>query len=436
MYLFAGIVIAGQNTVKSFVKWINSYGNLGTWGVLSADTPANTLSGISAAISSEFWTGRVLVIALFAAALALLRQSIRRGGAFAWTLWAWTAIYVVFFTWWQPDVLKFWVLVLPAPLLLVIIAVDWQHLPQPKRTLALAASGGVLLALLLTNVPEIWAKRDPLSDPARSVSDALSHITGPEDLIVLQASGAENYLPLYYQRINVMSTRELWYLLGGAKGRAEAIQAIKERAWHALAKGSSVWLEDRVLAPGQQLGDHYVFTEEEIKSLLNLYGEPAVPEQVSTGPEKFYKLSPTSVFGKNTGWQFDKDPRGVARGKYKWRDRGPGGLVLRAAERSKLYGPPIRAEASAFAHLEISMNSGISGNAQLFYRNDASVPYAEEQSVSFPIEPGDQTYSVDLQSAPGWSGSIVGLRFDPIEQGIPSSLENRVCVKSVRRLLP
>lgn len=435
VYLFAGIVIAGQNTPEQFLKWINSYGNLGTWGVLNADTPANTLSGISAAISSEFWTGRVLVAVLFVAALALSKQAVHRGGPFAWALWTWTGIYAAFFTWWQPDVLKFWVLVLPAPLLLIVMAVDWNMLPIPQRNATLAASSVILLALLLTNAPQIWAKRDPLSDPARSVSDALAHVTEPEDLIVLQASGAENYLPLYYQRINVMSTRELWYLLGGVTGREEAIAAIKQRAWHALAKGSSVWLEDRVLTPGQQTGDHYVFSEDEVKNLLNLYGEPAVPEQVTAGPETFYKLSPSSVFGKNTNWQFIADQAGWSGVNVTDETIGEQGWCFAPQSDPNLYGPPLHVEASAFTHLEISMRSGIGGNAQLFYRNVASVPYSEEQSVSFPIEPGEQTYSINLQGAPGWNGTVVGFRFDPVEAGIPSTQENRVCVKRMQ-LIP
>gem|GEM_PF-3470230 len=433
-YLFAGMVIAGQNTPETFMKWINSYGNLGTWGALRADTAANTLSGLSAAVSADFWTGRVLVIALFVSATALARHSIHRGGPLAWTLWVWTGTYFAFFAWWLPENLKFWVLVLPAPLLLLTISLEWERLAHTKRIIALSASGIALVALLLTNTPDIWAKRDPMSDPERRMSDALWHLTGSEDLIVLQAGGAEHYLPFDYDRINIMSTRELWYLLGGAKGHTTAIDNIKKRAWHTLAKGESVWVEDRVLTPGEQISDHYVFSDGEIKDLLNLYGEPAIPEQVMAGPATFYKFSPTSVFSRSEGWQFDTGQAGwsgvniIEEGF-----RGEGWCFAPLAD-PNLYGPPLKLDVSQRKRLEINMSSGIGGKAQIFYRDSPEVPYSEEKSVTFDVEQGEQIYSIDLADAPGWPGTIAGLRFDPVEQGIPSSQDNRVCVREVHIL--
>lgn len=434
-YLFAGTVIAGQSTPDTFLRWINSYGSLGTWGVLSADTPSKTLSGISAAISAEFWTGRVMVVGLAALLVASAVRSIRRGGAYAWFLWAWTAIYFVFFTWWQPEVLKFWVLALPAPFLLVVLAWDWERLEHRLRLVALAAGIAALLTLLVTNAPEIWAKRDPMSDPARRMSDALAQMSGREDLIVLQASGAEHYLPFYYDRINIMSTRELWYLLGGASGREAAIASIKERATHALAKGAQVWVEDRVLTPGSQAGDRYVFSADEIKELLDLYGEAAQTEKVSAGPESFYLLSPSTAYSKADDWLFTGGREGWTGVNLAEERFASEGWCFAPQEDPNLYGPPLRLDASKYGRVEIYMNSDIRGNAQLFYRESPEVPYSEDRSISFGVEAGTQTYAIDLKGAPGWSRTIEGLRFDPLERGVPSSPDNRVCVKEVR-LLP
>jgi 4-amino-4-deoxy-L-arabinose transferase-like glycosyltransferase len=434
-YIFAGAVVAGQNTPEAFLKWVNSYGNLGTWGALTAETPANTLSGLSASVSAEYWTGRVLIVALFAAAVWFARASIRKGGPFAWTLWAWTATYMAFFAWWQPEVLKFWVLVLPAPLLLLVMGVEWGQLTRPLRLASLSASALVLAALFLTNAPQIWAKRDPLSDPARRVSDTLSHLTRQEDLIVLQASGAEHYLPFYYNRINIISTRELWYLLGGAPGRLAAIANIKQRAWHALAKGESVWIEDRVVIPGSQAGDHYVFNEGEVKNLLDLYGEPAAAEQILVGPEMFYKLSPASTFSKRDDWQFIENQAGWSAVNTSGETLDSKGWCFAPLNDPNLYGPPMRADAAIYRRLEISVSSGIKGSAQLFFRDSPQVPYSEDKSFQLDIVSGEQTYVVTLADSLAWSGTIAGLRLDPVEQGIPSSPENRVCIKEIK-LLP
>src|SRR5438552_9577789 len=135
-YLVAGRFVAGQNTPQTFLKWINSYGNLGTWGVWHRESLDLTVSGLSAAVSSGFWIGRLLVLALLVLMIARAVPITRRGGPLAWTLWAWFAIYGVFFAWWQPENLKFWVLMLPAPILLAVMAFDWNSPAIRWRDLA------------------------------------------------------------------------------------------------------------------------------------------------------------------------------------------------------------------------------------------------------------------------------------------------------------
>jgi hypothetical protein len=103
-------------------------------------------------------------------------------------------------------------------------------------------------------------------------------------------------------------------------------------------------------------------------------------------------------------------------------------------EDPSLYGPPLKLDVSQRKRLEISMSSGIGGKAQIFYRDSPEVPYSEEKSITFNIEQGEQIYSIDLADAPGWPGTVTGLRFDPVEQGIPSSQDNRVCVREVHIL--
>jgi hypothetical protein len=146
----------------------------------------------------------------------------------------------------------------------------------------------------------------------------------------------------------------------------------------------------------------------------------------------FFKLAASSIFGTNIDWVFRQDRAGWSGVNLSNETYGEDGWCFAPQIDPNLYGPPMRVGASAFKHLEISMSSGIGGDAQLFYRGDVSIPYAEENSLQFSIEPGEQTYSISLQGARGWAGTIAGLRIDPVEQGIPTSLENRVCVKEVR----
>jgi hypothetical protein len=431
-YLVAGVFVAGQNTPDLFLKWVNNYGHLGTWGAWRGDSVEATVSGLSAAVSAEFWTGRIAALLLIAYVLVRAVPITRRGGTFAIALWGWFAIYAVFFAWWQPENLKFWVLMLPAPLLLAALSPDWRNLPANSNRFATAACAVVVAALAITNVPAVWARRDPMADPARQVSAAVARQTSPEDLIVLQAGSAEEYLPFYYDRINVMSSRELWYLVGGAAGRQAAVQAITQRVWHALAKGSSAWIEDRVLTPGAQISDHYVFTPGEIRKLLSPYGDPVRPEQNQAGPESFYVLSPNRVDSKLRDWEFEQDQQGWSGVNIAGERIGTGGWCFAPQDDPNLYGPPIRLDARSVPQIEIDMQTAIAGTAQLFYRGDPLEPYSEKQSIKFEVKPGQRFYILPTKDAPGWQGTIRGLRFDPVERGdVTGSVEDNVCLKSI-----
>jgi hypothetical protein len=286
--------------------------------------------------------------------------------------------------------------------------------------------------LLLTNAPTIWARRDPMSDPARRVSDALARLSDPEDLIVLQAGNAEHHLPFYYNRINLVSTRELWYRSGGAAGRQEAAGAIRQRIWHTLAKGGNVWLEDRVLATGPQTSDHYVFSPEQVEEILSPYGERSSPEKVEAGPQAVYRLSPENAFSNATEWRFERDEEGWSGVNIAGAHTGADGWCFSPLEDPALYGPPVRIEAATLTAAEIMIKSNAPATAQLFYKRGPSEPYAEERSLTFEIEPGERYYTLDLTNAPGWVDTIRGLRLDPLEgPAVTAGVENIVCIKDV-----
>ncbi len=63
-----------------------------------------------------------------------------------------------------------------------------------------------------------------------------------------------------------------------------------------------------------------------------------------------------------------------------------------------------------------------STTARLYYRVLGKQGYSEERSVTFDIIPDDRfhTYVVDLSRSPGYQGTITGIRFDPVDKGLPS----------------
>lgn len=431
-YFVGGVLIAGQDTPDKFVRWANNFGQLGTWGAFTPSTPASTISGISAAVSADYWIGRALLLALIVVLAARARSATRRGGPLAWVLWTWTGTYTLFFVWWQPEVLKFWVLVLPPALLLVVLGFRWGALGTRSRTLAWGMAAAVLVLLTATNAPSIWAKRDPMSDPGRRTSAELSRISGREDLIILQSGSAEHYLPFMYDRINVMSARELWYQ-GGTPGQDEAVAAMRRRSWHALAKGSSVWIEDRVLTPGVRISDHYVFSTEEIEALLSPYGERVAGDPVDVGAANFTHISPQEVYSKARGWTFTADEQGWSAANIVGEIVSEHGWCFSPSKDPGLYSPPLRLETSEYSSVHVVMSAEVPGRAQFFFRQRPEEPYSEEFSAQFQVEPGIRSYDVPLGA--GWQrvGSVGGLRLDPVESGDPSAGEaNHVCILEIR----
>ncbi|MDQ3706259.1 MAG: hypothetical protein M3437_13805 [Chloroflexota bacterium] len=431
-YFVGGVLIAGQNTPDKFVRWANNFGQLGTWGAFTPATPAGTISGSAAAISADYWVGRLLLLSLVVVLAAGARAATRRGGPLAWVLWTWTGTYTLFFVWWQPEVLKFWVLVLPPALLLVVLGFQWGALGTRSRSVAWGVAAAVLLLLTATNAPSIWAKRDPMSDPGRRTSAELSHMSGREDLIVLQSGSAEHYLPFMYDRINVMSARELWYQ-GGASGQDEAVTAIRRRLWHALAKGAPVWIEDRVLTSGVRISDHYVFSREEVDVLLSPYGERLEGTQVAAGSAIFTRFSPSEVYDKADSWTFTTDEQGWSAANVAGETVSEQGWCFSPREDPGLYSPPVRLQANNYGSVYIVMDTAAPGRAQFFFRQNPDEPYSEASSVQFQVEPGTHGYEVPL--GPEWqrTQSVQGMRLDPVESGDPSLGDaNRVCVKEIR----
>ncbi|MDQ3929194.1 MAG: glycosyltransferase family 39 protein, partial [Chloroflexota bacterium] len=434
-YYIGGVVIAGQDSPEKFMRWANNFGQLGTWGALTPETAGNTISGTSAAISADYWAGRALLISLLLVLALRARAATRRGGPFAWVLWAWAGIYTLFFIWWQPEVLKFWVLVLPPALLLVVLGFEWTALGARSRTAASVVAAVVLLALVITNAPTIWAKRDPMSDPGRRTSAELSRVSSREDLIILQSGSAEHYLPFMYDRINIMSARELWYQ-GGVEGQDEAVVAMRRRLWHALAKGSSVWIEDRVLTPGVRTSDHYVFSSEQIEMLLSPYGERVAGNQITLGTSTFTQLSPSNVYSKADGWTFTSYEEGWSAVNVTGEATGEQGWCFSPREDPALYSPPVRLQTSDYSTLSVAMSTTTPGRAQFFFRQGSEEPFSEVASVAFDVEAGTHDYKVSL--GPEWKRiqAVEGMRLDPLEKGDPApGGANLVCVGKIE-LLP
>jgi hypothetical protein len=202
--------------------------------------------------------------------------------------------------------------------------------------------------------------------------------------------------------------------------------------WHALAKGSDVWIEDRVLTPGVRTSDHYVFSTEEVDALLSPYGRPVKPEIVEVGPQRFHRLSADVVYSTAAEWRFAAGQEGWTGINIAGDTVSERGWCFAPGADPNLYSPPVRIDADTIPALEVTIRSPEAGKAQLFFRKDVRLPYSEEQSLSFDIAAGESTYRLDTADLPAWQGTVVGLRLDPIESGsVAPNVDNTVCIRKI-----
>jgi hypothetical protein len=119
-------------------------------------------------------------------------------------------------------------------------------------------------------------------------------------------------------------------------------------------------------------------------------------------------------------WEFETDPGGWT--PLNGIDRfevADGALTIEPSSNDPfMQSPSLGLSSTEYTRIEVSMRTGQSGTGQFFFTSSDSPGISEASSVRFPITASDgfQIYIVDMSGAPGWSGLIGQLRFDPTDQ--------------------
>ena len=174
---------------------------------------------------------------------------------------------------------------------------------------------------------------------------------------------------------------------------------------------------------------------------LDVFGQ-AVPTQASPtrrpppSHQPTVAASPATAPTFTTAWEFERN--GDTEGWVAWNQlyamRARSGRLMAESAGGDPYmaSPALAMDAQSFPIIQIRMSVSSGSTAQVFFITDADTEYDEAKSQRFSITGHRQfhIYTIDMSTAPGWTGTITQLRLDPVDT------QGAIDIDYIRLLMP
>ncbi len=422
-YMYVMLVISNFRTVEAMLAWLTEYARTGWWGSpFTLTTLAHLGTGLADSMAQPggawFWlTLGFIVLWAWSG-----RATWERGNTsdehrralhphLPWLI-VWLITYGIFFAWWEPDNIEFWIASLPPALLLLALALSRAQRWGPPiwSVLAIAA------AMLWINAGAINRRGDPATDLQRLVARELAARSTPADLLIVPDGLLELYLPYYEQHENFLSLNQALFDNSGSWEAACA--AIHDRIDTVQHAGAAVLIAAEALRPPPRLLARHHLDQQRIDACFARYRDTLIGLDLPPPLPAYVRLPAAMELATANGWTFRTDARGW-RGANIAMQRFDGGWRFIPQVDPWLSSPLLNLDTRRVAAIEIRMAHTVQArDAQLFYAGtDGAI--TEEHSVRWELAATTETvtYTIDLRNAPGWSGTVTRLRIDPIGTG-------------------
>lgn len=423
-YLYVMLVVSNFRTVEAMLAWLTEYARTGWWGSpFTWTTLANLGMGLADTLAQPggAWFWPALGFAVLWAWSG--RRTRERGNAreeqhgrtlrtYVPSLIAWLLTYGIFFAWWEPDNIEFWIASLPPALLLIALALARARRWGPPIWGGLA----IAAAMLWINAGAINRRGDPATDLQRLVARELAARSTPADLLIVPDGLLELYLPYYEQHENFLSLNQALFDNSGSWDAACA--AIHDRIATAQHAGAAVLIAAEALVPPPRLLARHQLDQQRIDACFARYRDTLIELDLPPPLPAYVRLPAAMELAVADGWTFRADARGW-RGANIAAERFDGGWRFVPQVDPWLSSPLLNLDARRVAAIEIRMAHTVRArDAQLFYAGtDGAI--TEEHSVRWELAATAETvtYTIDLRDAPGWNGTVTRLRIDPVGTG-------------------
>jgi hypothetical protein len=275
-YPIVAYFVAGRSTVADFHSWLTGASRFGAWGGWAVRTPLATAVGLIrnftgshyllafkpvarladrtfpvASLADEMAVGtwgprwlavllasiQVIVLGFTARALLggprRLKNMVRARPAFALFVLGWLAILGLFFTWWAPERVDFWIAWLPALLILLAYPAGEK---SGRRTFGTAAVLAFLAGLFGVNfLGSIYPQSGPIRERDTEAAVAVDAVVRSGDVVVSDCyfAGRASNFARSFERVNLLDDILAFPSTGDGTVYAYADGRRREAAFHA-----------------------------------------------------------------------------------------------------------------------------------------------------------------------------------------------------------
>ena len=401
-YTLVMVGVSGFRDLNQAQAWLFHYAETGWWG--GRGTIADLGTGISLTVAAH--NGGWVLLAGLVCAIGHLRQA--RWSYNALWLGAWVLCYGVFFFWWEPDNIEFWISITPVVILL------WLHVwaTAPRWHWSLWLVIGLAAGSATSNLVAIQLRGDARLDLQRDIARTVAAQSQPADLLLIPDGLQELYLPYYEQRTYFWSVNALMTQYGTWPAACAALQdamADTQRAGAAIIVAADFLTPSRVMQQRFGLAPDVVRTclAAQLPLLTPLAIAPPIPahDQIPRPGALLMQGAWQQILVAPLGWQLTNAQ--VIPGNT-W--------SIRVDTDPALVSPILDIPMPTTLIIRMQADGTRDQNAQLFVSDQVN-QFAEAQSVRWQLMPGMHEYTIDLSQLAVSPTRLVQLRIDPVADG-------------------
>ncbi len=402
-YLAVIIGVSGFTSYTAAHHWLFEYVDSGWWGGNASFS--DVLLGLSDTLVAGWGTyiGIILVV-LTTAVWSSTRTVIKN-----WWLLIWLMTYGVFFSWWEPDNIEFWIAV--TPIAIILILTPYATLKQWDVRFVGAV---VLLAVTFgVNLSAIRLRGDAQTDLQRDIARAVAAASQPADLVLVPDGLQELYLPYYQQREHFLSVNAA--IAANTTWQAGCAQ-IRSEITRTHQAGAAVLMASDFLVPSLAMQQRYGLTPTavtdclfDILPLLEPVPMPAgVPaeQRVPTAGELLRAGHLTLLTGEPLGWTSANATT----------QKHATGWQIQVGLDPSVTSPLLDVVRPRRIVIDLAAEGTADRNGQLFVAT-APNQFDEAHAVAWTFGAGRQRVVIDVTTLPDASHRLYQLRIDPVADG-------------------
>lgn len=401
--------ISGFRDTETALAWLTQYAATGWWG--GRATLTDLLSGISESIA---WPhGSTFAIAILSISLAHLRITpLRREHAWMWT---WMLVYAVFFTWWEPDNIEFWIALCPLGILLLLAPLRHHQRWGIGASLAL----GVALLTMHTNWVAITQRGDARQDLQRDIARYIVAQSNAGDLVLIPDGLLELYLPYYHQREHLQSVNAAISTHGSW---AAACDHIRTDIVQSQQAGHAVLVAQDFLVPSVVMQQRFALAADAVAECLPEITTWSTPLP-SQAPIPAYQriASPAEQLSTHRWQSLPSAPLGWQLINAQTTTTSSPGWWLQVASDPVLVSPILDLPMPAAIAVQLEPVATADRQAQLFVAV-ALNQFDETRSIRWEIPADASEVVLDLRQLPDVPPRLLQLRLDPVADGASGSV--------------